>query len=437
MGAGESAGTAVRGAARRRAFPQPRRRARRRLIGVCVVAAVASWPAAATATPGSPPRPIQENPPDDDGAGPSGLAARTLVGAQTSLVSDTSGAAAEEALERIEANVEQQLTQLDAAEMVLADAVSKLADRDAAVGETERRIEQLTAEMDDVTIGAFIDPPSIAAFEVLTAETMGEMSIRQAMLDIQNDAIATDLAELDELRGSLEEQQVEQEEAVADARAAEADAEAALVDVRSAVSQQTQFVNALKDGLQVDPGAMEALRATDPARADELERLQAELGPRLEAAEAAVAYEAALEAIAAEERRKALLGIWKCPVQGPLRFDDSWGAARSGGRSHKGTDMMSPTGTPTVAPVSGRVEHRTSGLGGMSWWVYGDDGNTYYGAHLSQYVNVGAGHVERGTVIGLVGSTGNASAGAPHLHFEFHPGGGSAVNPYPRLIEVC
>jgi murein DD-endopeptidase MepM/ murein hydrolase activator NlpD len=196
-------------------------------------------------------------------------------------------------------------------------------------------------------------------------------------------------------------------------------------------------VSALKNGLAVDETALEALRTTDPARAEQLERLQAELGPRLEAAEAAAAYEAALEAIAAEERRKALLGIWKCPVQGSVSFTDSWGAPRSGGRTHKGTDMMAAAGTPTVAPVSGRVEHRGSSLGGLSWWVYGDDGNEYYGTHLSGYENVGAGHVERGTVIGYVGSSGNASASAPHLHFEFHPGGGAAINPYPRLIEVC
>ncbi|MGH9289823.1 MAG: murein hydrolase activator EnvC family protein [Acidimicrobiales bacterium] len=380
--------------------------------------------------------PAQEDPADDDARGVAHVATRALVGAETSLVNgdaDTAGAA----LDRIEADVEQQLAQLESAEAVVAAAVMKLADRDAALGETQRRVEQLTAQMDDVTIRAFIDPPSLAAFEVLTANSVDEMSVRQAVLDIQNQAIAADLTELDRLRSEVEKQQAAQEEAVAEAKDAQAEAEAALSDVQSAVSRQAQFVNALKKGLDVDAAALEALRATDPARAEQLERLQAELGPRLEAAEAATAYEAALEAIAAEERRKALLGIWKCPVQGPLHFTDSWGAARSGGRGHQGTDMMSPAGTPTVAPVSGRVEHRSSGLGGMAWWVYGDDGNTYYGAHLSAYENVGVGHVERGTVIGYVGSTGNASASAPHLHFEFHPGGGSAVNPYSRLVEVC
>ena len=124
-----------------------------------------------------------------------------------------------------------------------------------------------------------------------------------------------------------------------------------------------------------------------------------------------------------------------CPVQGAVSFIDSWGYARSGGRTHEGTDMMAATGTPTVAPVSGSVEFGESSLGGLSWYVYGDDGNTYYGAHLSGY---GAdGYVTVGTVIGYVGSSGNASGGSPHLHFEVHPGGGEPTNPYPQVATAC
>jgi peptidoglycan LD-endopeptidase LytH len=401
----------------------------------CVVAGLVSLPSVAAASPGSAGGPDQEDPADDDTRGVA-EATRALVGAETSLVSGAADAAGA-ALDRIEADVEQQLAKLESAKAGVAAAVKTLGERDAAVVETLARIDQLTARMDNVTIGAFIDPPSLAAFEVLAADSSDEMSVRQAVLDIRNEDIAANLTELDELRGELRERLAAQEEAVTEAEAAQSDAEAALADVQSAVSRQAQFVSALKQGLEVDAAALEALRATDPARAEQLERLQAELGPRLEAAEAAAAYEAALEAIAAEERRKALLGIWKCPVQGPVSFTDTWGAPRSGGRTHKGTDMMASAGTPTVAPVSGRVEHRGSSLGGLSWWVYGDDGNTYYGTHLSAYENVGAGHVERGTVIGYVGSSGNASASAPHLHFEFHPGGGSAIDPYPRLVEVC
>ena len=412
------------------------RRHGRRWATACVVAGLVSLPSVAAAGPGAPAGPVQEDPGDDDTSGVAEVASRALVGVETSLMTGDASAAGA-ALDRIEANVEQQLSQLDAAEAGVAAAVKQLGARDAAVVETQGRIDELTLQMDHVTIGAFIDPPSLAALEVLTADSVDEMSVRQAVLDIRNEVIAADLTELDQLRGELRERQAAQEEAVVDAEAAQTEAEAALGDVQSAVSRQTQFVSALKKGLDVDAAALEALRASDPVRAEQLERLQAELGPRLEAAEAAAAYEAALEAIAAEERRKALLGIWKCPVQGPVHFTNSWGDARSGGRSHKGTDMMASSGTPTVAPVSGRVEHRGSSLGGLSWWVYGDDGNEYYGTHLSGYENVGAGHVERGTVIGYVGSSGNASASAPHLHFEFHPGGGSAINPYPRLIEVC
>ena len=98
--------------------------------------------------------------------------------------------------------------------------------------------------------------------------------------------------------------------------------------------------------------------------------------------------------------------------------------------------MLSPRGTPTVAPVSGTLSHRGNSLGGLSWHLNGDDGNYYYGTHLSAYANEGIGHVQAGTVIGYVGDTGNAK-GTPHLHFEIHPHHGAAIDPYPTVRKYC
>lgn len=96
--------------------------------------------------------------------------------------------------------------------------------------------------------------------------------------------------------------------------------------------------------------------------------------------------------------------------------------------------MMSPHGTTVVAPVSGTVSHRSNRIGGRSFHLQGDDGHYYYGTHLSGYANPG--RVQAGTVIGFVGDTGNAR-GNPHLHFEIHPNGGSAVNPTPTVRANC
>jgi murein DD-endopeptidase MepM/ murein hydrolase activator NlpD len=130
----------------------------------------------------------------------------------------------------------------------------------------------------------------------------------------------------------------------------------------------------------------------------------------------------------------------RCPVDGPNSFSDSWGAPRSGGRAHKGVDMLAPRGTPVAAVFSGSVSRlSTSSLGGITLWVRSSAGDTFYYAHLQGYADgVRAGMaVTEGDVLGFVGTTGNAPPNVPHLHFEFHPGGGAAVNPYPLARRLC
>lgn len=126
---------------------------------------------------------------------------------------------------------------------------------------------------------------------------------------------------------------------------------------------------------------------------------------------------------------------WVCPVNGPVGFGDTWGAPRSGGRRHQGVDLIGARGLPIVAVVDGFVQQKTNTLGGNAVWLSGSDGNKYYYAHLDSWA--ASGSVSAGTVIGYLGDTGNARFSVPHLHFEIHPGGGAAVNPYPTVRAHC
>ncbi len=143
--------------------------------------------------------------------------------------------------------------------------------------------------------------------------------------------------------------------------------------------------------------------------------------------------------------------IIRCPVDGPHAYSDSFGAPRYGGgyHPHAGNDIMSPRGTPIVAPFDGVAVDGSNGLGGLTVVVTGSQG-WVYNAHLEAYGHTG--HVSAGTVIGYVGNTGDAQGGPTHDHFEWHPNVipqnpwrspygytviGTAIDPYPYLNAVC
>ena len=120
-----------------------------------------------------------------------------------------------------------------------------------------------------------------------------------------------------------------------------------------------------------------------------------------------------------------------CPMPGSA-YGDTWGAPRSGGRRHEGVDMIAPRGLPIYAVVSGVVTFKFNRLGGNAVSLVGDNGNRYYYGHLDSYVGTSR-RVFQGEMIGYNGDTGNAKFSTPHLHFQVHPGGGRAVNPYPTV----
>lgn len=130
-----------------------------------------------------------------------------------------------------------------------------------------------------------------------------------------------------------------------------------------------------------------------------------------------------------------------CPVAGEVSFTDTYGAARSDGRSHEGVDMFAPEGTPLVAVIDGTtflVENVDDDIGGISLWVRSTTGDTYYYAHnSSNAVRASGVHVRRGEIVAYVGRTGNAMGTQPHLHFEIHPGGAQPTNPTATVAAAC
>jgi len=129
-----------------------------------------------------------------------------------------------------------------------------------------------------------------------------------------------------------------------------------------------------------------------------------------------------------------------CPINAATSFSNTWGAPRSGGRTHKGVDIMAARNAPVVAIESGTVTRTSnSTLGGLSIYLTGNSGSRYYYAHLD-YIEGGirgGTSVSVGQLLGGNGTTGNASAWVPHVHFQYAPPGSGWVNPYSLVKGLC
>ena len=116
---------------------------------------------------------------------------------------------------------------------------------------------------------------------------------------------------------------------------------------------------------------------------------------------------------------------------------DTWGAPRGTGRRHEGQDIFAPRGTPILSATNGYIyKVGENNLGGQTVSVISSGGRIYYYAHLDRYANgirVGD-RVTKRSVLGYVGTTGNAQGTPPHLHFGIYTMTG-AINPLPLLTD--
>jgi murein DD-endopeptidase MepM/ murein hydrolase activator NlpD len=298
-------------------------------------------------------------------------------------------------LAAIQADLDRATAAWNAAVTRLNQTKSEIIETRARISDIERNLERIDARLARRAVLAFTTGPAGTIDLLLSSGSFVEFSDRLEFLG----SVAQDDVDL------ALERQVAQEE----------------------LRRQRGDLLALSQRQVEAAGDLNAARASIDARLQNYQDRVAELTRKYNAEQAAARE---LSVIGQTPVSSGM--IQRCPVAGPNSFVDSFGWPRVG-HTHQGIDLIAPYGTPIVAAHPGSVSRSSSSSGGLQAYVHGSGGYTFY-AHLSGYA--ASGSVAAGTVIGYVGSTGNAGS-TNHLHFELHPGGGAAVNPYQLLVAVC
>ena len=328
------------------------------------------------------------------------------------------------------------VSRVDQAEGELEQLVAQIAETKARLAQAQARYEEIRAQLNDRAVQAFMSGPGSSLEMVLGATSLDDLSDRLEYVDAvaQSDA---DLAqEVANLQAALEVEAQNLEQLRVQQRAKVV----AVRELRDQILNQLTQVQQLRDQAAREVSQTIAnYRRLRGARADYLENLaqQTSSSPPHTAVSLPAGFTNPLQV---------------CPVDDPRVFGDGFGAPRYAGgfHLHAGNDMVSNYGTPIRAPFDGVAKRSYNALGGNSEYVYGASGYVY-NAHLDHYSENSDGPVQAGDIIGYVGDTGDA-IGTPHDHFEWHPNSvpsnwpasyygytviGSAVNPYPVLVDVC
>jgi peptidoglycan LD-endopeptidase LytH len=334
-----------------------------------------------------------------------------------------------------------------AADPRLERAQEQHQERQAELDRLLERIDGLEAEIDDRETELERLRSRIARFRESTDEAASRVvqQVRAAykhgrpdpvwtLLTADDVGTATERSRL--LRVLAARHQVDAEHAHASRLQATATAEH-ITTVLGEVEERTAALQAAKDEAETLLAEAESQVAAvrETIRKEEAE---AERRRRATQRQRAVAASRSSASAASSGGTSASGGI-ACPVGHPRSFSDTYGQPRSGGRGHKGTDILAPRGTHLYAYEAGTITRmHTNRLGGIVLYLRGDSGNTYYYAHLQGYVaGLSTGQrVRAGQHIGFNGDTGNAR-GIPHLHIEVMPGGSGNVNPYPYMRRAC
>lgn len=296
--------------------------------------------------------------------------------------------------------------EVEGAEEEYALALETLKETEREQSGVQEENDVVRTVMDTRVREAYIDGPSGPLDLLFTATSLSNMTERQAFLEALQAQDANTSLTLRKLTHDLQSLKREQKEQTKEAERLLKYLEEEREALKTKATEQTTLVDTLEKAEHEAKGLIK------------------KFGVKVE--------------VIAEKLNTYVIGsgngpLYACPVPEYTWWSNDFGAPRVG-HTHQGNDIGASQGAEILAPFDGNASMSSDSLGGLTVTVSGKDGYVY-NAHLVKYGK--SGRVDAGDVVGYVGATGNAQGTSPHNHFEWHPNGGSAIDPYDVLSEVC